>query len=303
LQQKEQSHGTGVAYVLLATLGWSLSGIFVRFMPGLDGWQINCWRGFWLAVCLFAYLLVVYRGKVFLQFRKLPKPALLATAVFFSVGSTMYVASLTLLSVATVAVIGASAPLIAALLSPLIVGERPGLEAWIGALLALLGVAVIAWDGLSAGSKLGLFFAFCIPLTFAGQTLALRRYRNVDMIPAICVGGIVSFFLAGFMGFTAGHPAGGFDVDLRNIALLAAMALLQLGLPLIFYTYGARSVPAVSLTLISVLDSVLNPLWPWLVLNEVPNRAAAIGGSIILAAILFSMFGRRFFAAPPVQPH
>jgi drug/metabolite transporter, DME family len=303
VQRTEQSYGTGVLYVLLATLGWSLSGIFVRLMPGLDGWQINCWRGLWLAICLFIYLLMVYRGKVFAQFAKLPKAALIATAVFFSVGSTMYVASLTLLSVATVSVIGASAPLIAALMSPLVVGERPGIEAWIGALLALAGVAVIAWDGLSAGSRLGLLFAFCIPLTFAGQTLALRRYRDVDMIPAICIGGIASFFLAGFLGFAAGHEGGGFVLDGRNIALLAAMALFQLALPLIFYTYGARSVSAVSLTLFSVLDSVLNPLWPWLVFNEVPNHAAVIGGMIILAAILFSVFGRRFFAVPPAQPH
>ncbi len=25
--------------------------VFVRFMPGLIGWQINCWRGYWIGGC------------------------------------------------------------------------------------------------------------------------------------------------------------------------------------------------------------------------------------------------------------
>ena len=56
----EQSYGSGVFFVFLATLGWSLSGIFVRLMPGLDGWQLNCWRGYWMAVALLVYLVAVY---------------------------------------------------------------------------------------------------------------------------------------------------------------------------------------------------------------------------------------------------
>jgi drug/metabolite transporter, DME family len=296
LPHSQQSYGTGVFYVLLATLGWSLSGIFVRFMPGLDGWQINCWRGLFVAIALFAYLSAIYRGKVFAQFRKLPWPALLATALFFSFGSTMYVAALTKLSVATVSVIGASSPLIAALLSPLVTHERPAAVSWIAALMALVGVAIIAWDGLEAGSWLGLAFAFCIPVTFAGQTLALRRYRDVDMIPAICVGGIASFLLAGFLSLVLGPGESALAVSGHELMLLALMAVVQLALPLVFYTYGARSLSAVSLTLFSVLDSVLNPLWPWAFLNEVPGRAAMAGGSVILAAILFSVFGGKAFS-------
>jgi hypothetical protein len=38
----QQTYGTGVIFVLLATLGWSLSGLFVRLMPDLNGWQLNC---------------------------------------------------------------------------------------------------------------------------------------------------------------------------------------------------------------------------------------------------------------------
>ena len=289
----EQSYGSGVFFVFLATLGWSLSGIFVRIMPGLDGWQLNCWRGYWMAVVLFIYLIAVYGRSTLQKFAEIPRLALLASALFFALGSTLYVSSLTMVSTATVSVIGATSPLFAGLLSPWVTGEKPGLEAWIASGLALLGVGVIAWDGLEAGRSMGLLLSICVPIAFAGQTLALRKYRNVDMVPAICLGGIMSFFLAGIFGFTAGHEGGGFDVGLREVFLLAVMATLQLAIPLIFYIRGARSVPAVTLTLIAMLDAVINPLWPWIFVGEQPGRAAFIGGGIIVGAVLISVFGRK----------
>ena len=292
----EQSYGTGVFFVFLATIGWSLSGVFVRIMPGLDGWQLNCWRGYWMAVALMVYLVAVYGRGAFRKFLDIPRVALFASALFFALGSTLYVSSLTMVSTATVSVIGATSPLFAALLSPWVTGEKPGFEAWIAATLALFGVGVIAWDGLEAGhSTLGLLLSICVPMAFAGQTLALRRYRNVDMVPSICLGGIMSFFIAGILGFTAGHAGGGFDVGLREVLLLAAMATLQLAIPLVFYIKGAHSVPAVTLTLIAMLDAVINPMWPWIFVGEKPGEAAFLGGAIIVGAVLISVFGRKFY--------
>jgi drug/metabolite transporter (DMT)-like permease len=296
LGTSEQSYGTGVFFVFLATIGWSLSGVFVRIMPGLDGWQLNCWRGYWMAVALMVYLVAVYGRGAYRKFLDIPRVALIASALFFALGSTLYVSSLTMVSTATVSVIGATSPLFAALLSPWVTGEKPGFEAWIAAMLALLGVGVIAWDGLADGhSTLGLFLSICVPMAFAGQTLALRRYRNVDMVPAICLGGIMSFFIAGFLGFTAGHAGGGFDVGLREVLLLAAMATLQLAIPLVFYIKGAHSVPAVTLTLIAMLDAVINPMWPWIFVGERPGEAAFLGGAIIVGAVLISVFGRKLY--------
>jgi len=297
LGTSEQSYGSGVFFVLLATLGWSLSGIFVRLMPGLDGWQLNCWRGYWMAVALLIYLVAVYGRGALRKFAEIPRFAFLASALFFALGSTLYVSSLTMVSTATVSVIGATSPLFAALLSPWVTGEKPGLEAWIAAGLALFGVGVITHDGLEAGRSLGLLLSICVPMAFAGQTLALRRYRNVDMVPAICFGGVLSFFLAGIFGFTAGHVGGGFNVGMREVFLLAAMATMQLAIPLIFYIKGARSVPAVTLTLIAMLDAVINPLWPWIFVGEQPGRAAFIGGSIIVGAVLISIFGRKYMVS------
>lgn len=292
MQPATPGYGTGILFVLGATLGWSLAGVFVRFLPGLDGWQINCWRGLWMSVFLLVYLVAVYGRQTADKFREVPLPALIAVAAFFTAGSTLYVTSLTLAGTATVSVIGALSPIFAGVLSPWITQERPSLASWAAALMALGGVAFIAWDGFSAGNITGILVSLLVPLSFAGQTVTLRRYRAFDMVPAICVGGFVTFFLSGTMGYViGGHAGGGFQVSLEQMLLLALMGPLQLSIPLIWYARGAKAVPAVTLSLVAMLDVVLNPLWSWLGVGEIPTRSALIGGGIIVGAVVISIFG------------
>jgi drug/metabolite transporter (DMT)-like permease len=295
MQAPTPGYATGILFVLGATLGWSLAGVFVRFLPGLDGWQINCWRGFWMSVFLLVYLVAVYGRQTASKFREVPIPALIAVAGFFTAGSTLYVTSLTLAGTATVSVIGALSPIFAGVLSPWITRERPSLASWAAAFLALAGVAVIAWEGVNAGNIAGILVSLLVPLSFAGQTVSLRRYRDFDMVPAICVGGFVTFLLAGAMGYVfGGHTGGGFQVTLQQMLLLAIMGPLQLSIPLIWYAKGAKAVPAVTLTLVAMLDVVLNPLWSWLGVGEVPTNSAFIGGAIIVGAVVISIFGDRW---------
>jgi drug/metabolite transporter (DMT)-like permease len=289
-------YGTGILFVLGATVGWSLAGVFVRLLPGLDGWQINCWRGFWMSVFLLVYLVAIYGRRTLDKFRDVPVPALIAVAGFFTAGSTLYVTSLTLAGTATVSVIGALSPIFAGLLSPWITHERPSLASWLAAFMALAGVGVIAWDGISAGNLIGILVALAVPLSFAGQTLTLRRYRAFDMVPAICAGGFVTFVVAGVAGYVfGGHPGGGFQITLGQMLLLALMGPLQLSIPLVLYAKGAKSVPAVTLSLVAMLDVVLNPFWSFLGVGEIPERSAFIGGAVIVGAVVISIFGDRWF--------
>lgn len=285
----EQSYGRGVVFVLLAVLGWSLSGVFVRFLPDLSGWQINCWRGYWMSVALLIYLIAAYGRDTPRRFLEIPLPGLIGAAFFFALGSTLYVTSLTYASTAVVSVIGALSPIFAGLMAPWIIGERTGVSAWIAAGMALIGVAVIGWDGLASGTFIGLIMSLGVPICFAGQTVTLRHYRAHDMMPAICIGGFATFIIAGLFG-------GGFHVTLYEVLILALMGPVQLAIPLIFYGKGARSVPAVALSLIVMLDVILNPLWSWIGVGEEPGLSAFIGGAIIIAAVILCILGERVFA-------
>ena len=75
------------------------------------------------------------------------------------------------------------------------------------------------------------------------------------------------------------------------------MGPLQLAFPLIFYARSAKAIPAVTLSLIAMLDAVVNPLWPMLILGEKPEASAYIGGAIIVVAVVLSVLGGRWIAS------
>lgn len=292
-----QGFGVGVFYVLIANFGWSLSGLFVRLINSSDenrltGWQINCWRGFWMAVALLCYAVLRYgfdTGKIF---NRIPRFAMFISALCFAAGTTFYVTSLTLVPTATVSVIGATSPLFAGLLSRWITGERPSIYAWLAALVAIAGTVVIAWNGIQTGQMSGLLLCFGVPLTFAAQTLLLRRYRAYDMMPAICAGGVLSFLVAGIVSLFSFAGPSAFDIDFHDFFLLMLMGPVQLAIPLVFYGLGAKTVQGVTLALLAMMDAVINPFWSWLFAGEIPERSSIIGGAIILLAVALSVAGQ-----------
>jgi drug/metabolite transporter, DME family len=208
-------------------------------------------------------------------------------ALFFAVCSTAYVTSLTLTSVADVAALVALSPIFTALLSRRVTGERANAATWIAAFLALGGVVVVMKDGFAAGHWIGNLLAFLVALTFAGQTVLLRRFRELDMVPAICIGGVLVFMVAGLFG-------GGFNISAQSMLILVLMGAVQLGIPLILFVRSAASVPAVTLSLIVLLDIILNPLWAWIGSGEVPTLEASAGAGVIVAAVVLSIVGGKW---------
>ena len=271
----------GIGCCCLATLGWSLSGLFVRWVPDLDGWGVNGYRAPATAVCLLIYLTVRYRSELPRHLWPKQPQALFAVAGFFGIGSTLYVYALTMGNVASVSVLCATSPFFAAVLAWLVMRERASAVSLGATVVALVGVAIVVQAEMSALAT-GLFAAivslgtaFC----FAGQTVWLRRYRDLEMMPGIALGGLLVF---AFVWVFVGLPA----LPAWQVGLLSLMGLVQLALPLILFAAGAKHVPVVPAMLIALADVVLNPFWVWLVHGEQPPSGTIAGGALILSAIV-----------------
>jgi drug/metabolite transporter, DME family len=271
----------GIACCCLATLGWSLSGLFVRWMPELDGWAVNGYRAPATSIFLLIYLALRYRGDLARHLWPKQPQALFLVGAFFGIGSTLYVYALTKGTVASVSVLGATSPFFAALLAWLVIRERASAVSLFATVLALIGVAIVVQAEMSAlatgfyAAAISLGYAFC----FAGQTVAMRQYRDLDVVPGIALGGLLVFL---FVVIFVDLPL----LPLHQIGLLALMGLVQLALPLILFAVGAKHVPVVPAILISVADVVLNPFWVWLAHGERPPSGTVAGGALIISAIV-----------------
>jgi drug/metabolite transporter (DMT)-like permease len=264
----------GRAFVALAAVAWSTAGILQRELGVGVATQL-AGRALFAVVALLVYIAVAERGAVGAAFRAIGLGGL-AIGALMAVSSGSFIVALNHSSVANILFMLALAPLLAAVLG-LLVGEPVGGRTWAAMAVALVGVAVMV-GGPTRPSALGLGLSLVMTISFAATMVITRHKRDVSMAPATCLSQLIVLVLAA--PFSHPGTAGG-----RDVALMAALGVGQIGLGLVFFTIGGRLIPAAEVALITLLEVVLGPLWVWIFRSEQPGTATLVGGAIVLGAV------------------
>jgi drug/metabolite transporter (DMT)-like permease len=202
----------------------------------------------------------------------------LVTAACMAVSSGTFLIALNHTSVAHLLFILALAPLAAALIARIALGERVSARTWAAMLIALAGVAVMFAGG-GGGGLLGDGLAVACMTSFAVAIVLTRHQREISMAPATCLSQLLVLLLAA--PFSDPGSAGA-----RDLVLLALLGAGQIGLGLALMTTGARLIPAAQTALIGLLEVVLGPIWVWLAYAEQPGTATLVGGAIVVVGIV-----------------
>ncbi|GHD14364.1 membrane protein [Tianweitania populi] len=271
---------SGVLLIFLSALFWSFGGTLVRFVETPDSWAIVVWRSLWATLFLLGFMIWRdgLRGTLRL-FHAMGVPGVVV-ALCFAVASSCFVIAVAYTTIANVLLINAGVPLLAALIGWMVYRERVSLPTWIAIAAVILGVGVMVSDGLGGEvSLIGNAVALLNAIVFAIATVVTRRYASVRMTPATCLG-------TAFAGIFAAMQVSSLAVSPHDFAFLFAFGALNLGLGLSLFASGARLVPAALAALLGTLETVLGPIWVWLVHAEVPSGRTLIGGAIVFAALL-----------------
>jgi drug/metabolite transporter (DMT)-like permease len=281
-----------------AAIVWSTGGLIVRHVEA-DAWTIVFWRGAFAALTLLVYLGVRDGRNMLALFRGLGWGGL-GVAVCFGTASLSFVIALQHTSVAIILFVQSAAPLVAGVLAWLWLGERMTWVKVAAMLMALVGVGIAVSDqGDADGDVLGIALSVVIMICFALATVLVRRFSHVRMTPATCLSAL--WLVA--VGGTMGSPT---SVDSTELALLFLFGACQLGIGFILFTTGARLIPAGEAILLSLLETVLGPIWVWVwpTLHEYPGDYALIGGALVIGAVIWntvSEMGESKRIAPPVE--
>ncbi len=268
---------TGLVLVSISTVILSTAGLMAR-MVSLDSATIVVWRGLAGGVALFLLLFATSPRRSLNALANLRLPAL-AVAIITAIGMTFFIIALQTTSVAHVSIIFATCPFISAGLGLIVLGERPHRGAVITSVIALAGVMVMVGVGEAGGlfgDLMALLMTFCVALT----TVLVRRYPEQ---PVLISAGLAAFFSA----LVALPFASPFAASGQDIAIVAAFGVLGFALGIGFLLHGAKLLPPVETALIGALDAPLAPLWVWLFLGEQLDRATVIGGTVVMAAVVF----------------
>ena len=75
------------------------------------------------------------------------------------------------------------------------------------------------------------------------------------------------------------------EVTARDTAAIAYLGVIQIGLAYWLLARGLRTLPALEISLLVLLEPVLNPVWTWIVHGEQPSPLALAGGAIMIVAL------------------
>lgn len=279
----------GILLVLAATLCWSTEGLWVRLVQANDG-QILFWSGGLMALALAVWLALAHRGRVLRAVLDTGWPGL-AAAASLALAYSGYIFALNRTTVANTYILLATAPLTAAILGRVFLGERVRRRTLVAMVLALGGVVTMMSDSLGGGRFLGDFIALSTGLFFAVNIVALRSAplrdgAPVDMMPSNAMAGVAIAIMTTFVT----DPLAVRDAD---IPLLLLIGLLSMSLGTWLFTRGVRHLQAAESGLLCLTEAVLGPLLVWIVVAEMPTPQALLGAAIIFAALVYDTLPER----------
>jgi drug/metabolite transporter (DMT)-like permease len=207
-----------------------------------------------------------------------PGRAGVVVACLYSVASVAFIVAVYNTSTANLVFILAFNTMFAALLSWVFLGERPANATLVAMAFMLVGVLIIVGDGISAGNLFGdlmaLVTAFCI-----ASAITISRSTGKDMGFTSLVAVVLPCIVAGFIVAQQGYRVDAPWWIIFNGAVV---------MPISFYCLatGPRYISGPEVAMFYLLETVLAPIWVWLIFSEVPTTQSLIGGLILIVSLV-----------------
>ncbi len=274
-------------YLLILFGGFCLSwgGYIVRSFETSNAWEILLLRSFFFFLAISSFLVLIYKKDTFKTIKESGLPALLGGFVM-SFSFIAFVFAMMNTSVANVLFIISTQTMFLAIFGFFYLKEKVSLIGLISIMLAMSGITVMVGDSISSGTLFGNLVALTIPISFSILIMVIRKYSNLDLVPAIWYASIFSFIYSITM-------VESFNFTTHDILMGFFLGVPQLGFGFICITIGSKTTRAVTIGLLMLTETIFGPLWVWLFLNEIPPASVFIGGFIIVLAIVLKTFDKK----------
>lgn len=277
---------SGLLLVGLAVLFFSSSPVLVRWAAeSLSSYEIAAGR------LLLAGLLVLgaaaLRGAAWVDLAHWPTFAAIGLVAAIHFGA--YIGSLSFTTIAHSLALVYTAPIFAALLSWWLLGESLRLRQWLGIVIAVVGVAIMAGftPNFDRTMLIGDALALVSAVTFAVYSIAGRRQRQrVSLLVyagAVYLAGGLWLLPAAALHFSAG------GYTLPAILSVVALAVIPLGLGHTLYNAALRRMRATSVNLLATQEVTGGVLLGIFLLGEIPSTVTVGGIAVTLVGIILVM--------------
>jgi drug/metabolite transporter (DMT)-like permease len=270
----------GLLLMTAAGLCWSTGGILVRSVTITSAWEIVFWRALFMALFIGIFLIVRYGSRTISYVAAVGFPGLVAGALLAS-SFFLFISAVMRTTVANSLFLMSTSPFVAALFGRLFLNEHVSRRTLIAMMASLVGIGLMFADAFgSSGSLSGNLLACCVPLAFGANIILLRKMgASVDMVPTVLLAGLIAVPIALLVGWPL-------TASWQDVGILAVMGIFQLGMGCLLLTLAAPHLSAAEIGLLSLLETILGPLWVWLGVGERPSDTALLGGLVVLTSLI-----------------
>lgn len=278
--------------VLAAAILWSTSGAWVKSL-NMAAEPLSAYRALFAGIFLIS---LVGIGRKPIKW----SPMMLGMIACFAGMNYTFISAMTYTSAANTIVLQYTCILWMLLGSVFWLREPLERSSLVAVLGGLVGVAILIagqWSDAGASHRLGMMLGLGSGVLYAGVALFLRRLREFDPFwiaalnhlsaAAILGTGVAMAIASGTLPLEAAIPTG------SSWLLLAFFGVTQMGLPYLLFAVGLRKISPQEAGILTLIEPVLNPLWTFLVVDEVPSVYTVVGGTILIGMLFVRYLPKR----------
>lgn len=272
----ETNHAKGLLLTAIGGFALTVDIPLIRLASG-EAWSILLMRSgvtFLAALAIWAVWRLISKDAPAL----IPGPAGLAVAVLYGLGSITFITAVYNTSTANLVFILAFNAMFAALLSWIFLKERPQPATFVAMSAMVIGILIIVGDSLGTGHFFGDLMALSSAFLIA-SAITISRASGKNMGFTGLVGVILPCAVAAVM-----IGKGGFKIDapwwiIFNGAIVMPVSFFCLAT-------GPKYISGPEVAMFYLLETVLAPVWVWMIFSEIPSRNSMIGGAILIVTLV-----------------
>jgi len=275
----DQQKGSLLAFI--AVIFITPDSLFIR-LSNVDTWGLVFYRGIIPFFTVFLGMLIIYRLNFFKILLSSGFHGLIYVGTF-SITNITFVVSIQNTNVANTLVMIATAPMLSAILGAIFLKEPPDKKTWISIIITFIAIIYIFSDSLKLGNFYGDILGFITAIGLAVGAVTIRSAKSKNLVPAAVVG---KLFVATFALFFIES----FVLENKDLIIVPLMCILCVAIPFVLVTIAPRFIPAAEVNLFFLLETIIGPIWVWMIIKEQPSVETLYGGAVIIITIATHSF-------------
>ena len=275
----DQQKGSLLAFI--AVMFITPDSLFIR-LSNLDTWGLVFYRGIIPFFTVFLGMLLIYKLNFFKILFSSGYHGLIYIGTF-SITNITFVVSIQNTNVANTLVMIATAPMLSAILGAIFLKELPDRKTWISIIITFTAIIYIFFDSLKLGNFFGDILGFITAFGLAIGAVTIRSAKSKNLVPAAVIGKLL---VATFALFFIEN----FILENEDLIIVPLMCILCVAIPFVLVTIAPRFIPAAEVNLFFLLETIIGPIWVWLIIKEQPSVETLLGGFVIIVTIAIHSF-------------